>query len=139
MKEEAHSIQDRVGFFVEAVVAGSHRRNHREVGPQEAAASARPPYHEDDGERCRGGLRGSSRKSATGGMNMIQQPTPAQIDLIRNLVRSVTPENAHTEYEKASLQFTSKEEFQAALRFVKHEIQQHLTLIEHWHHLSTVS
>ena len=68
---------------------------------------------------------------------MIQQPTAAQIDLIRNLVRSVTPENARTEYEKARLQFTSKEEFQAALRFVELEIQRHLTLIEHWHHLAT--
>ena len=65
------------------------------------------------------------------------EPTPAQIDLIRKLVRSVTLENAHTEYEKARLQFTSKEEFQAALRFVELEIQQHLTLIEHWNHLST--
>jgi hypothetical protein len=65
------------------------------------------------------------------------EPTPAQIDLIRNLVRSVTTENAQVEYEKARLQFTSKEEFQADLRFVEHEIQQHLTLIEHWHHLAT--
>jgi hypothetical protein len=64
------------------------------------------------------------------------EPTPAQIDLIRNLLRSVSLENAHTEYEKARLQFTSKEEFQAALRFVELEIQQHLTLIEHWHHLA---
>jgi hypothetical protein len=66
------------------------------------------------------------------------EPTPAQIDLIRNLVRSVTPENAHAEYEKARLQFTSMEEFQAALRIVEHEIQQHLTLIEHWHHLTSM-
>ena len=66
------------------------------------------------------------------------EPTPAQIDLIRNLLRSVTLENAHTEYEKARLQFTSKEELQAALRFVELEIQQHLTLIEHWHHLATM-
>jgi hypothetical protein len=65
------------------------------------------------------------------------EPTPAQIDLVRQLVRSATPENAHTEYEKTRLQFTSKEEFQAALRFVELEIQQHLTLIEHWHHLAT--
>ncbi len=65
------------------------------------------------------------------------EPTAAQIDLIRKLVRSVTPDNSYTEYEKARLQFTSKEEFQAALRFVELEIQQHLTLIEHWHHLST--
>jgi hypothetical protein len=63
------------------------------------------------------------------------EPTPAQIDLIRKLVRSVTFDNANAECEKARLQFTSKEEFQAALRFVEHEIQQHLTLIEHWHHL----
>jgi hypothetical protein len=66
------------------------------------------------------------------------EPTPAQIDLIRNLVRSVTPVNAHAEYEKTRLQFTSKEEFQAALRIVEHEIQQHLTLIEHWHHLASM-
>jgi hypothetical protein len=66
------------------------------------------------------------------------EPTPAQIDLIRNLVRSVTPENAHAEYEKARLQFTSKEEFQTALRIVEHEIQQHLALIEHWHHLASM-
>jgi len=64
------------------------------------------------------------------------EPTPAQIDLIRKLVRSVTLENAHTEYEKVRLQFTSKEAFQAALRFVELEIEQHLTLIEHWHHLA---
>lgn len=64
------------------------------------------------------------------------EPTPAQIDLIRNLVRSVTPENSHAEYDKARLQFGSKEQFQAALRFVELEIQQHLTLIEHWHHLA---
>ena len=66
------------------------------------------------------------------------EPTPAQIDLMRKLVRSVTLENAHAEYEKARLQFTSKEEFQAALRFVEHEIQQHLALIEHLHHLATM-
>ena len=65
------------------------------------------------------------------------KPTLAQIDLIRKLVRSVTLENAHAEYEKALLQFTSKEEFQAALRFVELEIQQHLMLVEHWHHLTT--
>jgi len=65
------------------------------------------------------------------------EPTPAQIDLIRKLVRSATLENAHIEYDKARLQFTSKEEFQAALRFVELEIQQHLALIEHWHHLAT--
>lgn len=65
------------------------------------------------------------------------ESTPAQIDLIRQLVRSVTLENAQTEYEKARLQFASKEEFQAALRFVEHEIQHHLNLIEHWHHLAT--
>ena len=65
------------------------------------------------------------------------EPTPAQIDLIRKLVRSVTLDNAHTEYEKARLQFTSKEEFQAALRYVELEIQQHLILLEHWHHLTT--
>jgi len=64
------------------------------------------------------------------------EPTPAQIDLIRKLVRSVTLENAHTEYEKARLQFASKEEFQAALRTVDLEIQQHLMLIEHWNHLA---
>jgi hypothetical protein len=68
--------------------------------------------------------------------SQMQSPTPAQIDLIRNLVRSVTLDNSQTEYEKARLQITSKEEFQAALRFVEHEIQQHLTLIEHWHHLA---
>ena len=65
------------------------------------------------------------------------KPTLAQIDLIRKLVRSVTLENAHAEYEKALLQFTSKEGFQAALRFVELEIQQHLMLVEHWHHLTT--
>lgn len=64
--------------------------------------------------------------------------TPAQIDLIRKLVRSVTLENAHAEYEKALLQFTGKEEFQAALRFVELEIQQHLMLVEHWQHLATM-
>ena len=64
------------------------------------------------------------------------EPTPAQIDLIRKLVRSVNLENSHAEYDKARLQFTSREEFQAALRFVELEIQQHLTLIEHWHHLA---
>jgi len=66
------------------------------------------------------------------------EPTPAQIDLIRQLVRSVTPDNSHAEYEKAHLQFKSKEEFQAALRFVELEIQQHLILVEHWHHLSNM-
>jgi hypothetical protein len=65
------------------------------------------------------------------------EPTPAQIDLTRQLVRSVTLENAHAEYEKARRQFTSKEEFQAALRVVELEIQQHLMLIEHWNHLAT--
>ena len=65
------------------------------------------------------------------------EPTPAQIDLIRQFVRSVTTENAHAEYEKARLQFASKEEFQVALKLVEHEIQLHLTLIEHWHHLAT--
>ncbi len=65
------------------------------------------------------------------------EPSPAQIELIRNLVRSVTPDNSRTEYEKARLQFMSKEQFQAALRFVEHEIEEHLTLIEHWHHLAT--
>ena len=65
------------------------------------------------------------------------EPTPAQIDLISKLVRSVTLENAHAEYDKARLQFTSKEEFQAALRIVELEIQQHLMLIEHWHHLAS--
>jgi hypothetical protein len=65
------------------------------------------------------------------------EPIPAQIDLIRQLVRSVTLENAHTEYEKARLQFTSNEEFQAALRLVELEIQQHLALVEHWHHLAS--
>jgi hypothetical protein len=64
------------------------------------------------------------------------EPTPAQIDLIRQLVRSVTLENAHTEYDKARLQFTSNEEFQAALRSVELEIQQHLMLIEHWHQIT---
>ena len=65
------------------------------------------------------------------------EPTPGQIDLIRKLVRSVTLENAHAEYDRARLQFTSKEEFQAALRVVEREIQQHLMLIEHWNHLAT--
>jgi hypothetical protein len=65
------------------------------------------------------------------------EPTPAQIDLIRKLVRSVTPDNSLIEYEKARLQFTSKEDFQAVLRVVELEIQQHLTLIEHWNHLAT--
>jgi hypothetical protein len=64
------------------------------------------------------------------------EPTPAQIDLIRKLVRSVTSDNSHAEYDKARLQFRSKEEFQAVLRFVELEVQNHLTLIEHWHHLS---
>jgi len=64
------------------------------------------------------------------------EPTPAQIDLVRQLVRSATIENSHTEYEKARLQFTSKEQLQAALRIVDLEIQQHLTMIEHWHHLA---
>jgi hypothetical protein len=65
------------------------------------------------------------------------EPTPAQIDLMRKLVRSVTLETAHTEYEKARLQFRSKEELQAALRFVELELQQHLALIEHWNHLAS--
>ena len=65
------------------------------------------------------------------------EPTPDQIDLIRKLVRSVTLENAQTEYEKARLRFTSKDEFQAALRTVELEIQEHLMLIEHWHHLAS--
>jgi hypothetical protein len=65
------------------------------------------------------------------------EPTPAQIDVIRQLVRSVTPDNSHTEYDKARLQFTSKEQFQAALRVVELEIQQHLTFIEHWNHLAS--
>jgi hypothetical protein len=65
------------------------------------------------------------------------EPTPAQIDLVRQLVRSATPETAHAEHDKARLQFTSKEEFQAALRFVELEIQQHLALVEHWHHLAS--
>jgi hypothetical protein len=64
------------------------------------------------------------------------EPTSAQIELVRQLVRSVTPENSHAEYDKVRLQFRSKEQFQAALRIVELEIQQHLTLIEHWHHLS---
>ena len=64
------------------------------------------------------------------------EPSPAQIDLIRNLVRSVTLDNSHTEYDKARLQFTSNEQFQSALRFVELEIQQHLMLVEHWHHLA---
>jgi hypothetical protein len=65
------------------------------------------------------------------------EPTPAQIDLMRQLVRSVTLENAHAEYEKARRQFTSQEEFQAALRAVELEIQQHLALVEHWSHLAS--
>jgi hypothetical protein len=64
------------------------------------------------------------------------EPTPAQIDLIRQLVRSVTSENAHAEYEKVRRQFTRQEEFQAALRAVELELQQHLMLIEHWNHLA---
>jgi hypothetical protein len=64
------------------------------------------------------------------------EPTPDQIDLVRKLIRSVTPETSHAEYDKARLPFTSKEQFQAALRAVELEIQQPLTLIEHWHHLS---
>ena len=64
------------------------------------------------------------------------EPTSAQIDLIRNLVRSVTPETSHAEYDKARGKFASKEQLQAALRLVELEIQQHLTLIEHWHHLA---
>ena len=64
------------------------------------------------------------------------EPNPAQIDLVRQLVRSVTLENAVAEYEKARLHFASKEEFQAALRFVDLEIQHHLSLIEHLHHLA---
>jgi hypothetical protein len=77
------------------------------------------------------------RLSAFGESTMqSSQPSPLQIDLIRNLVRSVTPENSHAEYEKARLQFGSKEQFQAALRLVELEVQQHLALIEHWHHLA---
>jgi hypothetical protein len=64
------------------------------------------------------------------------EPTPAQIDLIRQLVRSVTPDNAHAEYDKARSHFTSQEAFQAALRVVELELQQHLMLIEHWNHLA---
>lgn len=64
------------------------------------------------------------------------EPTPAQIDLIRSLVRSITLDNSQAEFAKARLQFASKEEFQAALHKVELEIQQHLALIEHWHHLS---
>jgi hypothetical protein len=67
------------------------------------------------------------------------EPTPAQIDLIRKLVRSATPDNSHTEYDKVRLQFTSQEQLQAALRFVELEIQQHLMLIEHWNHLATTA
>jgi hypothetical protein len=74
-------------------------------------------------------LKGSQMQS--------KEPTPGQIDLIRKLVRSVTPENAHAEFDRARVQFTSKEEFQAALRVVQLEIQQHLMLIEHWNHLMT--
>jgi hypothetical protein len=64
------------------------------------------------------------------------EPTPVQIDLIRQLVRSVTPENAHAEYEKARSHFTSQEQLQAALRVVELELQQHLMLVAHWTHLS---
>jgi hypothetical protein len=64
------------------------------------------------------------------------EPTPAQIDLVRNLIRTVTPETSHAEYDQVRLQFISKEQFQAVLRIVDLEIQQHLTLIEHWHHLA---
>jgi hypothetical protein len=64
------------------------------------------------------------------------EPTIAQIDLVRKLIRSVTPEKSRTEYDQARLQFSNKEQFQAALRIVEHEIQRHLTLIEHWHHLA---
>jgi hypothetical protein len=81
----------------------------------------------------------ASSGSAEGIHMQTDEPTPAQIDLIRQLVRSVTVDNAHTEYEKARLQFRSKEEFQAALRFVELEIQQHLALIQHWHHLASMS
>jgi hypothetical protein len=63
-------------------------------------------------------------------------PTPAQIDLVRNLVRTVTLDNSQAEYEKARLQFASKEQFQAALHKVELEVQQHLALIEHLNHLS---
>jgi hypothetical protein len=44
---------------------------------------------------------------------------------------------SNAEYEKARRQFTSKEEFQAALRAVELELQQHLLLIQHWNHLAT--
>lgn len=66
------------------------------------------------------------------------EPTAAQIDLIRNLVRSVTTETAHDEYEKVRAQFSNNEELQAALRLVELEIMQHLALIQHWHHLATL-
>jgi hypothetical protein len=65
-------------------------------------------------------------------------PTPAQIDLIRQLVCSVTPANAHSEYEKARSHFVSQEEFQAALRAVELELQRHLMLVEHWNHVAAM-
>lgn len=65
------------------------------------------------------------------------EPTAAQIDLMRKLISSVTSENAHSEYEKARLQFATKEEFQAALRMVEIEFQHRLAMIEHWHHLAS--
>jgi hypothetical protein len=63
------------------------------------------------------------------------EPTPVQIDLIRQLIRSVTPANAHAEYEKARSHFTSQEQLQASLRVVELELQQHLMLVAHWTHL----
>jgi hypothetical protein len=65
------------------------------------------------------------------------EPTPAQIDLIRQLVRSVTAENAHTEYAKARSHFASQVELQAALRVIELELQQHLMLVEHWNHMAS--
>jgi hypothetical protein len=64
------------------------------------------------------------------------EPTPVQIDLIRQLVRSVTPNNAHAEYEKARSHFTSQDQLQAALRVIELELQQHLMLVEPWNHMA---
>ena len=63
------------------------------------------------------------------------EPTPAQIDLIRNLVRSVTPENAHAEYEEArNLQAATEDR----IRNVEEQLS-HARIIEHGKGSSTVS
>jgi hypothetical protein len=72
-------------------------------------------------------------------MNMKMQAsehTQAQTDLIKKLVRSVTPVTAHADYDNARSHFTSQEQFQSALRVVELELQQHLMLVEHWNHLA---